>query len=113
MYINSDFADVTAVLRNSGLMHICFAQTSGENIIDKLIYSISNNALLDTSIKGAKGLLLCITASSDISLDSIDTFSTAIQEAVDPDANIILGIDFDASIINEIRAMVIATSIEQ
>lgn len=112
MYINSDFADVKAILRNSGLMHICFAQSSGENRVSDLISAVSKNTLLNTSLSGAKGLLLCITASPDVSLDEVDTLSTAIQESVHQDANIIFGMDFEGSPTGSIRVMVIATSIE-
>ncbi len=85
---------------------------SAMNWADKIIEQLLNNKLLDTSVKGSTGILLCITASSDTGLDEIDKISTAISEEAQRNATIIFGIDFDDNMQDEMQAILIATKKE-
>lgn len=108
-HINCDFADICSIVKNSGYMHTVTGSASGEDRVNKIIEQLLTNPLLNTSVQDSTGVLLCITASKDVELDEIDQISMAITNAVDPDANVIFGMDFDESCGDEIRAILIAT----
>ena len=111
-YINSDFADICAVLRGSGRMHMGLASASGADRIEDIIREISDSRLLGTSVSGARGVLLCVSASMDVELEAIERISLAIQQAADPDANIIFGMDFQEDTDGGISAMLLAADIQ-
>lgn len=108
-YINCDFADITSIIQKSGTMHTATGKAKGDNRADKIIEHLLNNRLLDTSVKDATGILICITASSDTGLDEIDKISTAISEEAQNNATIIFGMDFDDNMQDEMRTILIAT----
>ena len=72
-----------------------------------------SSPLLETSINGAKGVLINVTGSMDIGLEEVETAANLVQEAAHPDANIIFGAAFDESLEDEIRVTVIATGFEE
>lgn len=111
-YINSDFADICAILRGSGRMHMGIASASGADRIEDIIREISDSRLLGTSVSGARGVLLCVSASMDVELEAIERISLAIQQAADPDANIIFGMDFREDAASGISAMLLAADIQ-
>jgi len=107
--VNLDFADVTAVMENAGLAHMGVGIATGKDKAAEAAQRAISSPLLETTIQGAKGLVVNITASQDIGLDEIDIASSMITEQADEDANIIWGAVLDETLEDEIRVTVIAT----
>ncbi|MEM5501013.1 cell division protein FtsZ [Ahrensia kielensis] len=111
--INLDFADVRSVMRDMGKAMMGTGEASGEGRAMTAAEAAIANPLLDeTSMKGARGLLISITGGRDMTLFEVDEAATRIREEVDQDANIILGATFDESLEGIIRVSVVATGIE-
>lgn len=112
--INLDFADVRSVMRGMGKAMMGTGEASGENRAQQAAEAAIANPLLDeSSMKGAKGLLISITGGNDLTLFEVDEAATRIREEVDSDANIILGATFDESLDGIIRVSVVATGIDR
>ena len=112
-YINLDFADVSAIMKNAGRAHMGVGRAAGTNKAEDAAKMAISSPLLETSINGAKGVLINITGSMDISLDEVETAAHLVQEAANPEANIIFGATFDENLDDEIRVTVIATGFEE
>ena len=108
-YINLDFADVTSVMKNAGYAHMGVGSAKGADKAHIAAMEAISSPLLETSITGAMGVLVSITASDDIQLDEIEAASNMIHEEAHPDANIIWGATFDPSLQDEMRVTIIAT----
>ena len=108
-FINLDFADVTSIMKNAGYAHMGVGAAKGADKAQVAAMQAISSPLLETSITGATGVLVSITASEDIQLDEIDAASNMIYEEAHPDANIIWGAAFDPSLQDEMRVTVIAT----
>jgi cell division protein FtsZ len=112
--INLDFADVRAVMREMGKAMMGTGEASGEKrALTAAEAAIANPLIDDSSMKGARGLLISITGGKDLTLFEVDEAATRIREEVDQDANIIVGATFDESLEGLIRVSVVATGIEQ
>jgi len=112
--INLDFADVRSVMREMGKAMMGTGEASGEGRAMAAAEAAIANPLLDeTSMKGAKGLLISITGGKDMTLFEVDEAATRIREEVDQDANIILGATFDEELEGVIRVSVVATGIDK
>jgi cell division protein FtsZ len=112
--INLDFADVRSVMREMGKAMMGTGEASGEGRAMAAAEAAIANPLLDeTSMKGAKGLLISITGGRDLTLFEVDEAATRIREEVDQDANIILGATFDEDLEGVIRVSVVATGIDK
>jgi cell division protein FtsZ len=112
--INLDFADVRAVMREMGKAMMGTGEASGEKrALTAAEAAISNPLIDDSSMKGARGLLISITGGQDLTLYEVDEAATRIREEVDQDANIIVGATFDETLDGIIRVSVVATGIEQ
>jgi cell division protein FtsZ len=112
--INLDFADVRAVMREMGKAMMGTGEATGEKrALTAAEAAIANPLIDDSSMKGARGLLISITGGKDLTLFEVDEAATRIREEVDPDANIIVGATFDESLDGVIRVSVVATGIEQ
>ena len=110
--INLDFADVTSVMKDAGLAHMGVGRAAGENKAKEAAKLAVSSPLLETSINGAKGVLINITSGKDIGLDEVDTAVTLVQQAAHPEANIIFGSIFDENMEDEMRVTVIATGFD-
>lgn len=110
--INLDFADVTSVMKDAGLAHMGVGRATGENKAKEAAKLAVSSPLLETSINGAKGVLINITSGKDIGLDEVDTAVTLVQQAAHPEANIIFGSIFDENMEDEMRVTVIATGFD-
>ena len=108
-FINLDFADVTAVMKGAGLAHMGVGRAAGKGKAEEAARMAISSPLLETSIQGAKGVLINVTGSMDIGLEEVEQAATLVQEAVHPDALTIFGATFDESLDDEIRVTVIAT----
>ena len=107
--VNLDFADVTAVMKDAGYAHMGVGRASGKDKAEAAANMAISSPLLETSISGAKGVIINITSSPDIGLDEIETASTMISEQASEDANIIWGAAFDENLDDEMSVTVIAT----
>ena len=108
-FINLDFADVTSVMKDAGYAHMGVGHAAGKGKAEEAARSAVTSPLMETSIDGARGVLINITGSLDIDLDDVEIAATIVQEAAHPDANIIFGASFDEDMEDEIRVVVIAT----
>ena len=112
-FINLDFADVTAVMKDAGLAHMGVGRAAGKGKAEEAARLAVSSPLLETSINGAKGVLVNVTGSMDIGLEEVETAANLVQQAANPDANIIFGATFDESLEDEIRVTVIATGFDR
>jgi len=110
--INLDFADVTAIMSNAGNAHMGVGQATGKDKAEQAAKLAISSPLLETSIKGARGILVNITASPDIALEEVDIASSMIKNEAHPDAQVIWGATFDNNLEDEIKVTVIATGFE-
>ena len=108
-FINLDFADVTAIMKDAGLAHMGVGRAAGKNKAEEAAKMAISSPLLETSIDGAHGVLINITGSMDIGLEEVEQAATLVQQSVHPDALTIFGATFDETLDDEIRVTVIAT----
>ena len=112
-FINLDFADVTAIMKDAGMAHMGVGRAAGKGKAEEAARMAISSPLLETSIEGARGVLINITGSTDIGLEEVEQAATLVQQAVHPDALTIFGATFDESLDDEIRVTVIATGFEE
>ena len=110
--INLDFADVTAIMSNAGNAHMGIGQAQGKDKAEQAAMFAISSPLLETSIKGARGIIVNITASPDIGLDEVDIAASMISKEAHPDAQIIWGAAFDNNLEDEMKVTVIATGFD-
>ena len=111
--INLDFADVKTIMLNQGMAHMGIGRASGENRAEDAAKQAIQSPLLETSIEGARGVIINITGGSDIGLHEANTAAELVQRSADPEANIIFGTVTDDSMGDEIQITVIATGFEK
>ena len=107
--INQDFADVSAVMRDAGRAHMGVGVATGKDKAQSAAMIAVSSPLLETSINGATGVLINITGSPDMELEDVETAANIVNEAVNPEANIIFGATFDETLEDALRVTVIAT----
>ncbi len=112
-FVNLDFADVTSVMLEAGYAHMGVGNGTGKDKAEDAAKMAISSPLLETSINGAKGILISITASTDVGLDDIDLASTLIAKEASPDANIIWGFAFDENLDDEMKITLIATGFQK
>ncbi len=111
--INLDFADLLAVMREKGKAMMGMGEASGEKrVLNAAVAAISNPLIEDPSIKRASGLIISVTGGRDLTLFEVDEAATRIREEADPDANIIVGANFDDGLQGIVRVSVVATGID-
>ena len=111
--INLDFADVRAVMDEMGKAMMGTGEADGEDrAIQAAEKAIANPLLDEISLKGARGVLINITGSHDLTLFELDEAANRIREEVDPDANIIVGSTLDPDMQGTMRVSVVATGID-
>ena len=107
--VNLDFADVTTVMKDAGYAHMGIGRAGGKDKAEVAAQAAISSPLLETSIEGAHGVLINVTASPDIDLEDVEQASMAISKAAHPDAFIIWGAAFDENMDDELCVTVIAT----
>ena len=112
-FINLDFADVTAIMKDAGLAHMGVGRAAGKGEAEEAARLAISLPLLETSINGAHGILINVTGSTDIGLEEVEQAASLVQAAVHPDALTIFGASFDEDMDDEIRVTVIATGFEE
>ena len=108
-FINLDFADVMAVMKNAGYAHMGVGNSVGKGKAEEAARIAVTSPLMETSIDGARGVLVNITGSLDMGLEDVETAMSLVYNSAHPDANIIFGASFDETLEDEIRVVVIAT----
>ena len=108
-FVNLDFADVTAIMKSAGMAHMGVGRAAGKGKAEEAARMAISSPLLETSIHGARGVLINVTGSMDIGLEEVEQAASLVQDAVHPDALTIFGATFDESMDDEIRVTVIAT----
>ena len=106
---NLDFADVTAVMKDAGLAHMGVGRGSGKNKAEDATRIAINSPLLETSIQGAKGIIVNITGPMDMGLEEVELSAEMVKKVADPDALFMMGTAFDDTLEDELRVTVIAT----
>ena len=110
--VNLDFADVSAVMRDAGYAHMGVGHAAGKDKAEQAALAAISSPLLETSIDGARGIIINITASPDIDLEDASLASSMISDAAHPDANIFWGVAFVESFEDEMQITVIATGFD-
>lgn len=111
--VNLDFADVKTIMLNQGMAHMGVGKATGENRAEDAAKEAIQSPLLETSIEGAKGVIINITGGEDLGLHEVNTAAELVQRSVDPEANIIFGTVTDPNMSDEIQITVIATGFEK
>ncbi len=112
-FINLDFADVCTIMRGAGFAHMGVGHAVGKGKAEDAAQMAISSPLMETSINGARGVLVNITGSEDMGLEDVETAANLVQAAAHPDANIIFGASFDNTMEDEIRVIVIATGFDE
>lgn len=107
--INLDFADVKTVIQKQGLAHMGIGRAKGENRVIEAVRQAVSSPLLETTIEGAKSIIINVTGGPDIELNEIYDASTLVQGIIDESANIIFGATIDENMADEIKITIIAT----
>ena len=110
--INLDFADVKAIMECQGVAHMGIGVGTGEDRASAAAKQAIQSPMLETSINGAKGVLLNITGGSDMGIMEVTEAAEYVQAAADPEANIIFGAGIDESLGDTMRITVIATGFD-
>ena len=111
-FINLDFVDVRSIMKDAGYANMGVGRAKGVNKAEDAANAAVSSPLLETSISGARGVIINITSSPDIGLDDVERAATLITNSAHPDANIIWGAAFDESMKDEMCITVIATGFE-
>ena len=107
-FINIDFADVTSILKDSGVAYMGMGKASGKDKAQIASNMAISSPLIETPIKGAKGVIISIAASAEVGLEDVDFAANAIRNECNEDANIIFGVAFDPTLEDEMRITIIA-----
>lgn len=110
--INVDFADVTTIIKGAGFAHLAIGHGEGKDKVQDVVSQVISSPLLETSISGAKRLLINITMSEDIAVDEVDELTRMLTEAVDEDAEIIFGNGYNENATDEVYVTVIAADFD-
>ena len=111
--VNLDFADIKTIMLNTGMAHMGIGRASGENRAEDAAKQAVQSPMLETSIEGARGVIINITGGTNLGLHEVNTAAELVQRSVDPEANIIFGAVIDESLDEDIVITVIATGFEK
>ena len=112
-FINLDFADVTCIMKDAGFAHMGVGHAGGKGKAEDAARMAVSSPLMETSINGARGVLINISGSEDMTLEDVEAAANLVQEAAHPEANIIFGASFDPELQDEMRVTVIATGFSE
>ena len=110
--INLDFNDVSAIMKNAGYAHMGVGRASGKDKATEAARMAIESPLLETSIVGARGVLLNITGSPDMAFEEVEEAASMVQQAAHPEAHIIFGAAIDETMDDEMRITVVATGFD-
>ena len=112
-FINLDFADVRSIMKDAGYAHMGVGSAKGSGKAENAAKAAVSSPLLETSIAGARGVIINITSSPDIGLEEVEEAAGLITDSAHPDANIIWGTAFDETMSDEMLITVVATGFEK
>ncbi len=112
-FINLDFADVTSVMANAGYAHMGVGSATGKDKAEEAAKEAVSSPLLESSISGAKGILISMVVSEDVGLEDVDLAASLISQEASPDANVIWGVAFDPELEDEMKITIIATGFQK
>ena len=112
-FINLDFADVSSVMKNAGCAHMGVGYGQGKDKAEAAARAAIFSPLMESSISGARGILINVVACPDISLDDVTAASNLIAEEAAPDANVIWGLSYDEEMEDAMRVTIIATGFDK
>ncbi len=112
-FINIDFADVTSVIAESGVAYMGVGSAKGKDKAQAAASMAISSPLIETPIKGAKGILLSVLASPDVGLEDVDTAATMIADECNPNASVIWGVAFDPNLEDEMKITIIAAGFDK
>ena len=110
--INLDFADVTTIMKDAGYAHMGVGRAGGKGKAEEAAQKAISSPLLETSINGARGVIINVQASPDVDLEDVSIASEMVSSAAHPDATIIWGVAFDDTMDDEMSVTVIATGFD-
>jgi len=111
--VNLDFADVRTVMEDQGIAHMGIGRASGKNKIETAIREAINSPLLETSISGAKAVIISFTGDQSMGLRDISSAANFVGGALDPDAVVMFGATIDDSLKDEVRVTIVATGLDE
>ncbi len=112
-FINIDFADIRSVLENSGVAYMGVGRASGKDKAQAAATMAISSPLIETSIKGAKGVIVSISASVNVGLEDVDLACTMITGECNPNASVIWGVNFDENLDDEMKITLIAAGFDK
>ena len=112
-FINLDFADVTSVMKDAGFAHMGVGVASGKDKAELAAKAAISSPLLETSIRGASGIVISMYVSPDVGLEDVDTAAAMITNEANPEANVIWGVAFDEELEDSMRVTIIATGFDK
>lgn len=107
--INLDFADVRTVMKNQGMAHMGTGEGKGDNRHIDAVRQAATSPLLETTLEGAKAVIINVTGGFDLTLDEVNEAVQLVKEVVDPDANTIFGANFNEEYNDRVVITIIAT----
>ena len=110
--INLDFEDISSVMRDAGNAHMGVGHAQGKDKAEVASNEAISSPLLETSINGARGVIINITGPADLEYEEVNLACSKVQEAAHPDASIIFGVAIDENMEDEMSVTVIATGFE-
>ena len=110
--VNLDFADVKTIMLNTGIAHMGVGRASGESRAEDAAKQAIQNPMLESSIEGARGVIINITGGPNLGLHEVNTAAEIVQRSADPEANIIFGAVIDETIDEDVIITVIATGFD-
>ena len=111
-FINLDFNDVCTTMRDAGLAHMGVGVGTGKDKAELAAKAAISSPLLETSITGARGIIINVTVSPDIGLEEVEFAANLISKEANPEANIIWGAAFDPALEDEMKVTVVATGFD-
>ncbi len=111
-FINLDFADVRSIMKDAGHAHMGVGTATGKNKAEEAAMAAISSPLLETSIVGARGVIINFTSSPDIALEEVEKAATLVTQSAHPDANIIWGTSFDETQTDFMQVTVVATGFD-
>jgi cell division protein FtsZ len=109
MVINVDFADVSAIMRNSGLAHMGIGEAEGDNRLLRAIQQAIHSPILETSIKNASQIIMSVMGGEDLLIHEVNNYATLVMDVLDPNCNIIFGADLVPELAGKVKIVIIAT----
>lgn len=112
-FINLDFNDVASIMKDAGYAHMGVGSATGKDKAELAAKMAISSPLLESTIEGARGILISIQVSPEVGLEDVDLASNMIAKEAHPDANIIWGVGFDEELEDEMRITIIATGFDK